>query len=386
MSLQRLLRMTKKLTNPQEVSWSRPPQADLVVYDRVGSADLGKIVFPDLKYEAFPVRGEYFYFHPSILLGAIWNWLTKKVSLRQAYEVACLQAMGAKVVVTYIDNNPNINAVSQALDRPSFVIQNGFRTHDCVSHISGLPNFFCFGKRELNLYASHQISVENFHPVGSIKASYFREEIAPQLQAGSKYDICLISSYQPGMEKPDFSEPEEYRRPLAEGTLKASQYLARFQREKGLRVVVAGWQKPDENQGELAFYRQQFGENVEVISAHREHLNSYRLAYQSRVVLSYCSTLGYETLSWGRKAFFFYMPQEKNYRLDRPHSALFQIRDGSYEEFCGKLNTILEMSDDKYQEEVQKDTTYVMENGKEPAYQLLRRLIHQALECDNPAG
>jgi surface carbohydrate biosynthesis protein len=383
---QRLLRMTKKLTNPKVVSWKQPPKADLVVYDQVGSHDLGKIVFPDLKYWAFPVRGEFFYFHPWILVKTIGIWLTKKVTPRQAYEVACLKAAGAKVVVTYIDNNPNIGMVARVFEKSTFVIQNGFRTHDCANRISELPNLFCFGKREIDLYASHHIPVENFHPVGSIKASYFLEEIAPQYEAGSAYDICLISSYQPGMENPDFSEPEEYRKSLVEGTLKACQYLARLQTEKGLRIVVAGWQKPGEDQGELKFYQQQFGDRVQVISAHKEYLSSYRLAYQSRVVLSYCSTLGYEALSWGHKAFFFYMPQEKNYRLDQPHSALFQIRDASYEEFCGKLNTILEMPDDKYQEEVQKDTAYVMEKGKEPAYQLLRRLIQQALEGSKPSG
>jgi surface carbohydrate biosynthesis protein len=375
----RILRITKTILNPEKLVWKLPPRADLVVYDQVGSVDLERIILRDLPFQIFPVRNEFFYVHPLIAGMAFWNWFVRKLSPRQAYELACLSASRPKVVVTYMDNNPNFGPVIKALQVPSFSIQNGFRTHDCAQRMRELPAVYCFGPRDVDLYASHNVPASRLQPVGSIKASYFLDQVAPSLDAGLKYDICLISSYQPGMERADYHEAEEYRKQLSEGTIKMCQFLARLMNEKALKVIVAGWQKPGENQGEIEFYKSIFGDDVRVVSAHEEYLSSYHLAYQSQVVLSYCSTLGFEALSWGRKAFFFYMPNEKNYRLDDPHSALFQILEGSYEEFCVKLNTILDMSPSQYRNEVRVDAQYAITSEGEPAYKVLRHLIQRAL-------
>jgi surface carbohydrate biosynthesis protein len=382
-SLQRLSRLLK---SGGKFIWATPPRSDLIIYDFMGSKELGKILLPGVAHSVFSTRGEIFYFHPLIVILAFWTRISKGVSGRQAYDITCLKWSRPRVVLTYIDNSPNLFIVSKHVKARFFVVQNGFRSHMDADHMLGLPNFYCFGERDFDLYASHKVPVAEMRPIGSVKASYFRDEMAPALPNEPSYDVCLISSYQEGMEKEDFLDPRPIRQPLIEGTRRTCEYLARFQKEKKLRLIVAGWQNPGQNLGEIAFFRKYFGNEIEVVSTQQEFLNSYRLAYQSRVVLSYGSTLGYEVLSWGRKAFFFYMPEEKNYRLDHPHSALFQIRDASYEEFCGKLNTILEMPIAKYQEEVQKDTDYVMARGSEPAYQVLRKLIHQALGADQPAG
>ena len=40
--------------------------------------------------------------------------------------------------------------------------------------IISMPNFFCFGNYEVNLYKKHEHDVDNFYPVGSLKASYYK--------------------------------------------------------------------------------------------------------------------------------------------------------------------------------------------------------------------
>ncbi len=380
----KILRLSKSilklLSHPEKLRWKMPTQAEILVYDQVGSRDLEKILLRGLTFEIFSTRGEFFYLHPLILIATIYHFLGKKISLRQAYDVACLRAAHPRVLLTYIDNGPNFGTVAKFVDAKIFVIQNGFRTSSCVSRIRELPSLFCFGQRDKDLYASRNISVQNFEAIGSIKASYFIEEVAPQLKSGGKYDICLISSFQPGMECEDFVEPDESRKGLVEGTYRACEYLSRLAKEKNLRIAIAGWQPPGEKDREIAFFKKYFGENMVLKSAHSEHLSSYRLAYESQLVLSYCSTLGFEAMSWGQKVFFFHMPREKNYRLEKPHSALFQIQEASYEEFSSKIEGLLQMSLSDYRHEIKEDANYVMASTGRPAHHLLRSLMEQAFQ------
>ena len=96
-------------------------------------------------------------------------------------------------------------------------------------------------------------------------------------------------------------------------------------------------------------------------------------------MLSYCSTLGFEALTWGKKVFFFYMPEERNYRLDNPRSEFFQIRNGDFEEFCRKMKFLLEMPLKAYQAEVAEDAKYVIANTPPGAHRILREKIEASL-------
>jgi surface carbohydrate biosynthesis protein len=366
----------KLFGSSSQIRFALPPQADVVIYDEVGSQDLARILLQGLNYRIHHVRGENYNLHPLILWRAAFYFLFQNATARQAYDLACLTVRRPKLAITYIDNSPNLAFLSRKLNCPFLIVQNGFRTHHCAQNIQGLPNLYCFGRRDIDLFSERGIDVSGFSPVGSIKSSYFLETLAPKINGIEKYDICLISSYQIGMEHKGFAEPRDYRQGLVEGTRKTCEYLAQLQREKALKIVICGWMKAAENAGEIAFFRQYFDESTPIVAAEQEYLNSYRLTYQSKLTVSYCSTLGFEALSWGKKVFFFHMPYEKNYRIDHPHSDFFRISKGDFTEFSKKVSDLLLMPKERYAQEVQRDLEYVMVHRPQPpAHQIIREKI-----------
>ena len=57
-----------------------------------------------------------------------------------------------------------------------------------------IPNFFCFGKFEVDDYKNKNINVQNFLPVGSLRLANFMLEKEINLkQKNYLYDILLVS-------------------------------------------------------------------------------------------------------------------------------------------------------------------------------------------------
>jgi surface carbohydrate biosynthesis protein len=344
----------------------------------IGSEELKRILFPNKSPTVLSVRGEWFCVHPIVVINFFYNAVIKKYPLRVSYDLAFISSVKPTLVVTLIDNNQNFHYLSALYNAPFFCIQNGFRSHNCALTFRAIPTLFSFGQRDIDLYLGHKVILGESFPVGSIRSSYFLETVVPTLKESPSFDICFISEYLPGMQKPDYVVTEEGVKLLYQWLFVFCDYLKEFLKDKKVNLVIAGRLRVGENDEEVAFYRKYFNESVTILPSNKEYLNSYRVAYNSSIVLSYCSSLGLEAMSWGKKTMFFPHPDEKNLALDNPKSIFLQTKTGNYEEFETKLNNLICMDEEVYKLESQEDRDYII-GTKRPAHHVIREKIELAL-------
>lgn len=379
--LKLLLQNKKKYFNYlKNLTLKYPKKNDLLVYDIVGSEEVKRIIFPDREFTVLAVRGEWFSVHPILIIKFLYYVVIKKNRLRMSYDLAFISLVKPKLLITLIDNNHNFHKLAKYYKSEFVCIQNGFRSHNCAREFDEIPTLFCFGQRDIDLYKDHGVKLNAIFPVGSIRSSYFLKDIAPTLKNKPTYDICFISEYLFGMEKEDYEVTEEGVRLLYEWTFILSGYIKRYLEEKNLRMVIAGRQRLAESAGEKEFYKKYFGNHVEVFPSDKEYLNSYRLSYKSSLVISYCSTLGFEALSWGKKVLFFPHPDEKNLSVDYSKSRFFKTQIGTFEEFESKMNTLVfNLSEAQFEEEVAEDKEYFMSNHLD-TYNIIKSYVDKILD------
>lgn len=368
----------KKLGYLNTLIFSYPGQNEVLIYDAHGSDELKRIVIPGKEPALLSVRGEWFSVHPIIIAKFFYNAFIRKLPLRVSYDLAYITAVKPILVITLIDNNYNFHKLSTLYKASFFCIQNGFRSHNCALSFNEIPTLFSFGQRDIDLYKDHNVQLNDSYPVGSIRSSYFLEEIAPKLEDTPTYDICFISEYLAGMENDNFSVTEEGIKFLHEWLYVYCEYLQKYLKGKNIRLVIAGRQRIGDTAGEVAFYRKYFDESVTILPSNKEYLNSYRVSYRSSLVLSYCSSLGFEAMTWGKKALFFPHPEEKNLALDNPKSIFLKTEKGTYEEFESKMNQLLSMSTEAYLADTKEDMNYIIGNAR-PAHFVIREKIQEVL-------
>lgn len=354
----------KKISYLKALTFHLPSRNELLIYDIMGSDELIRILVPDRNPSVLSVRGEWFCAHPVVVFKFFYNVLIRKLPLRVSYDLAYISTVNPILILTFIDNNYNFHKLSMLYPSTFFCIQNGLRSHNCALAASVIPTLFCFGQRDIDLYLGHNVKLGECFPVGSIRSSYFMEKIAPTLANTPTYDICFISEYLPGMENRNYVVTEEGVRLLHEWLFVFCDYLKRFLEDKKIHLVIAGRQRAGENNGEIAFYRKYFNDSVTILPSNKQYLNSYSVAYRSSIVLSYCSSLGFEAMSWGKKAMFFPHPEEKNLALDHPQSIYLQTQSGDYQEFKTKLENLFSIDEETFGRESRRDADYVIESRR----------------------
>lgn len=369
----------KKLKYLKVLRFNYPSQNKILIYDLEGNEELIRILLPGFCPALFSVRGEWFCAHPVIVVKFFVNYFIKKIPARVSYDLAYVSIVKPILVITLIDNNLNFHQLSTLYYSTFFCIQNGFRSHNCARSFKNLPTLFCFGQRDIDLYHAHNVMLGKTFPVGSIRSSYFLEKIVPIMEEQETYDLCFISEYLPGMEFEDYTVTEEAVRLLSEWLFVMCEYLKVFLSKNNIRLVVAGRQRVGSNSGELAFYRKYFDESVTITASNEHYLNSYRIAFQSSIVLSYCSSLGFEAMTWGKKALFFPHPKEKNLSLDNPQSVFLKTIKGDYQEFETNLENLVSMESEAFRKETQQDVDYVIDS-KRAAHLVIKEQI-DAIIC-----
>lgn len=375
----------KKLKYLQALSFKYPSRNRILIYDLEGNDELVRILIPNHSPASLSVRGEWFCVHPVVATKFFINKFIKKIPTRVAYDLAYISTVKPELVITLIDNNLNFHHLSTLYSSTFFCIQNGFRSHNCARSFKILPALFCFGQRDIDLYTGHNVVLGKTFPVGSIRSSYFLEKIAPSISKEPIYDLCFISEYLPGMENENYAVAQEEVRLLSDWLFIMCEYLKQYLAENKIRLVIAGRSRVGENSGEVAFYRKYFGESVKITPSNELYLNSYRVAYSSSIVLSYCSSLGFEAMTWGKKAMFFHHPKEKNLSLDNPHSIFLKTIKGDYQEFRTNLEKLVNMGDETFRNETQVEVNSVIDN-RSLAHLIIKEQINVVLNSQQKSG
>ena len=204
-------------------TFSSPPKSDIVVFDGASMADL-KFVLEKKSYLIIENRKErikIIYLGIGFLINCLKNFflnLFNNNNLHTIYLFTLIVTINPKLVITSVDNSFKFSDLAKLLKKKiKFVaIQNANRFDFILNDyllkkkiinknlnkiFYYVPNLYCFGQREIDEAQKYNLQIDNFFKVGSIRiANFFRFLELNKIELNKKkYDICLISEPQPGL-------------------------------------------------------------------------------------------------------------------------------------------------------------------------------------------
>jgi surface carbohydrate biosynthesis protein len=309
--------------------------------------------------------------------------------LKSIYIESCLVAMKPKAVVTFIDNDINFHRLSKRCRKfPFIAIQNGFRprpahydTHDHSRYY--LQHLFCMGHHAKELFPKMGYCVENFYPVGSLRASLYFDH--KRLGYNEKYDMLVVSSWcgNTGYHQ----ETQDIMRSMKI----MDNLLAKYIAERGIKAAVIlrserdseHWSMPEIGKTEEDYYREIYGNRIEIIdNTYPPMRNVYPLMQESRVIVTCLSSALIDAFGIGKKVFFCDFIGSDWYYRDLPPSIV--TNNSNYKFFTDKLDELQRMPHEEYLQINQESQKHYMTNPHDRlTYQAIAEGIDQIIENTN---
>lgn len=304
------------------------------------------------------------------------------------YLIECLNIMGAKVAITYIDNS----SIFQSLDlndnlsgRVYLAVQNGTRTLSCVgvpNRVSRnedpkifLSNFYCFGYRDVDLYKMHAHNVLNYYPLGSILGSEYGKSI--KTGDPKKFDICYISQWQEYFER-----SSEYLNAFVSNGTKVrdsivllNELIKRAVEGSELKLIIA---MRTSDPLEENFYYRVFGDMVEYRRFDHGRLTSFQAVNESRLVIAMNSTMLAQVFSWGTKVLWCNTINDEIFAM--PEAGICYYAGNDFDQFLSKIKSLIDMSEEDFIKITSLNAVYI-NNPLKSVGDLVRERIMHILKC-----
>ena len=353
-----------------------PDQKKILIFDDVSFTDL-KFVLKDFDFYLLKIRYESveeLIINPKIIVKTLINYFKlKTINIWTAYLIALIEYVSPKVIITWSDNSLKFFEIAKILNDKInfFAIQNGAR-YDLNRYLHlfkkgihkidktrefFLPNFFCFGKYEIDDYKKKKIEVKNFIPVGSLRlANYiFDKKINVLKKKDILYDILIVSDGFNHNSDRIFGTKGETK-----GEIKRMaqfvKFIIKYSLENKKKIIFSlkrlnSSQKNLEN--EINFYKNNLNESEfsfflknSTINFKKSRYNTYDLMLKSNITVSAYSTVIRENLSIGGKGVSINFMQ--NQIFDFPIEGICKITSCDYPTFERKLNKIFSMTDKEF--------------------------------------
>ncbi len=396
--------MIGKLTAIRSYVTFSGPEKNRIVILHEADFWIRKLVLKELPATTLPVNGEKsskFVITPGLMARTLWrmrfiNWSVvikgRSVGdlfsqLYKQYLLACIDQIGAKVVLTFIDNSGLFQTLSR-LDktRVYFAIQNGTRTLACVrdylpksphpyAHIS-MTNFFCFGDRDVQLYRKHGHTIDSCIPVGSLIGGYYKSVISTGKKE-RKYDLCYVSQWHGHFYKEivgeDYSAIMSRRVGAAISGL--NRLLSRLLAETDLTMLIC---PRNDDDAEREFYRSLFGERVTIFKSDRNDFSTYRAAEQCELTVALNSTTLCEVFAWRQKVLWCNVTNDEHYRM--PEAGISYFDGDDYQALKNRVITLLETPKADYQRMITEQSRFINNyDSVNPPHEIIRTAIGNAL-------
>ena len=349
-----------------------PDQKKILIFDDVSFIDL-KFVLKDFDFYLLKTRYESveeLIINPKIIIKSlIYYFKLKTINIWTAYLIALIAYVSPKVIITWSDNSLKFFEIAKILNDKInfFAIQNGARydfnryKHHYKTGIYKkdfskdffIPNFFCFGKYEIDDYKKKKIEVKNFIPVGSLRlANYiFDKKINVLRKKDILYDILIVSDGFHHNSDRDLATKGEIKR-IAQFV----KFIIKYSLVNKKKIIFSlkrlnSSQKNLEN--EINFYKDNLNESEfsfflknSTINSKKYRYNTYDLMLKSNITVSTYSTVIRENLSIGGKGVSINFMQNKIF--DFPMEGICKITNCDYSTFERKLNKIFSMTDKEF--------------------------------------
>jgi surface carbohydrate biosynthesis protein len=296
------------------------------------------------------------------------------------YWIACVNQTGAKVVLCFADNYFIFQRIS-ILDkrRVYYAIQNGTRTLHCTRDTVPFPgviamtNYFCFGRRDIDMFSKQKHLIDNYLPVGSLVGGYYKTQISSG-RIKKEYDLCFISQTT-GIELHKYYNENtfygKYQTAFVNLQLKLFEYLQTILRKSDYRMAVC---LRKDSQEEAKFYEEYISDKCIIKYNDRQNYSSYRVVEQSELTISLNSTVLADVFSWGSKVLYANLLDSEWFEM--PEAGISYYNKNDYEGFKNKINELINMDIENYRNITHKNAKYICNyNPEKPAHEIIRSTI-----------
>ena len=382
------------VTKPR-IRFYSPSYSDIVIYDEVGSEFLIAALDGQFTFQIMKVRRREINLHPRVLFRLLIlvvrlvvkdkeiNFTRNPLAL---FELALLNTISPKIVVTFIDNSIRFNMLSRIESEMHFLaVQNGFRGPEIAENLRqhSTRNLFCFGEDTKRRYLQAGCCIDTFSVGGSIKMGLFAERYPHQIE--QKYDLCWVSQYRPKRFSGGLPGLEKTSLTLLE-------WIKRITESHQLTLTIAGSAKSDALDQEVSFYDKIFDlDNVRFVPNNPLDLTSYKTIAESKVSITVHSTIGFEMLAAGSKVLFCNFVDDPFYDVpgkDLSQPWILSSTEPTFEEFESKLLSLHNLDEQAWSMQSQPVAQELVRfSRREPSTGELRSLFrHWLAEQDESAA
>ena len=374
------------VTKPR-IRFYSPSYSDIVIYDEVGSEFLIPALDGEFTFQIMKVRRREINLHPRVLFRLLILVVRLVVKDKEIdftrnplalFELALLNTISPKIVVTFIDNSIRFNMLSRIASEMRFLaIQNGFRGPEIAQNLRqhSTRNLFCFGEDTKRRYLQAGCRIDTFLVGGSIKMGLFAERYPHQIE--KKYDLCWVSQYRPKRFSGGLPGLEKTSLTLLE-------WIKLIAERHELTLTIAGSAKLDALDQEVSFYDKIFDlDNVRFVPNNPLDLTSYKTIAESKVTVTVHSTIGFEMLAAGSKVMFCNFADDPFFDVPGQDSSQPWILSGAettFEEFESKLFSLHNLDEQTWNMQSQPVAQeFVRFSRKEPSTRELRSILRQLI-------
>jgi surface carbohydrate biosynthesis protein len=357
------IKILLKLIIRVKIIISTPNKQQLVIFDDTSLSDL-EILLKKYNYYVLKTRLEnidVIYLNIKIIKNTYTYY---QGSIMSAYLCAIIHCIEPKTVLTFIDNSLKFSELAKFFyGKINFIaIQNGSRI-DSLSVKSKLfiPNFFCFGRSDVDQYRKYNIKVDKFYVVGSLRLSNFIKKVKNTSKKNNLFDICFIADDLIH----DF-EKELNIKHTKPGIIKLAKYVVKFCIKNNLSLITI--YKDDESKINFKKLKAEaskiFNKKEELFFINSlnkiryNQSNSYKIIQRSEVLCGSISTMLKEKLALGGKILSCNFMLNKIF--DFPNDGICRMDNCSFFDFEKRLLEVHSMPIKRYFLKIKKDKSYTM--------------------------
>ena len=314
------------------------------------------------------------------------------------YEKSLIKVYNPKIVITTIDNANFVSELSKIdKGRSYFAIQNGARFDYDVKNIQKSVFkeidkksfiYFIWSEYEKTVFTKHSDYKCHFISVGSLRQSISEHYPTKLVELNNKkFDICMASSVF-GLRNYDIPRAVYGEKVVDDewNIMNAiiAKYLKRYIKEKNKSLIVVLRGQRDY---EINMYESIFSGTKNVFLMPRgfpasntnAYFNTYAAVKKSEVIVSMASSVTLEALNYGKKIL------QVDYSLGKQYftnyvDGLWQLTENTYEAFSNRLNQILQLDINEYNNNIKEYKNHVMKiDSVEPTYLKIQKEINKII-------
>ena len=284
--------------------------------------------------------------------------------LRFIYYKSLVELINPLAVITFIDNNFIFNQLSRRTNKIPFIaIQNGLR----LSHENAInyhvQHLFSLGHNETKYFKKIGYEVENFYPCGSLIGSKFLKKSD---DFKKKYDVLVVSSWRGNIGYP-IDQVDTMNSMNVLDTL-----ISKYIKSNNIKVAVAlrnerdgdNWFVPEIGKNEEEYFKEIYGNNVDLIDVDFKSRNIYGLINKSTLIISgFSTTVLLEAYGFQKKIMYYNFTKKDIYHSIFDSSIVSTNSD--YFSFSKELDELLKVSQTQYIKNHMSNMKYYMSFPKD---------------------